>query len=724
MSYSPEGEEPRQSQQFISMLTQRILHSLDGIWNTAEISGSDIPSHFPHQTPVPGLIDLSTPTYQDVSPPLVSEVDNKFKNFDSYRTQILLDPKRDYFWYQKTFTIDSKVPPIALLKIHKAMYGTYVILNGIELGTHLPNFTPGYFDIASSLKGNGEANELLIRIGASRDTSPSSPINGHDHEKCRYIPGIYDSIELILTHPPFIRNVQIAPDLEQAKIRVQVELEGTLKGDPATLEYKISSPNHKQEADNTGTVHIASCTPNLTLVDFDVPMEGFQKWSPESPHLYTFNLSSGCDDYETRFGMRSFRFGATDAKAYLNEDPYYLLGTNICIFRFFEDSERGALPWDREWVRRLLTEFKTFHWNSFRFSLGSPPEFWYDLADEIGFVVQDEFAFWDPSDRVTAKHLIEEYTEWMRERWNHACVLTWDGQNETSPERGGTATSAAIDAVRNLDLSDRPWDNGWSQARRATDPVEVHLYLLNGDGTIKALSDLKNNRPKPWRWKSQIGGLHENNALICNEYAWMWIDRQGRPGILSKNFKPFENHLWQPEDTQRDADTYRYVYAKTFAMLTEYWRAFGNLAGVQHFAALSYSRLDGHTSDNLIDVQEPRFEPHFLRFAPDAFAPVAIVLDIFRPTASINSEFNGDLVLINDSKNKFEGKVQVEIRRHEDDSEAFDYYWQLIEALPWNRSETSFRIKTPSEQGLWRIVATLTDDQGYKVESIRDIRIE
>ena len=34
------------------------------------------------------------------------------------------------------------------------------------------------------------------------------------------------------------------------------------------------------------------------------------------------------------------------------------------------------------------------HWNSARYCIGFPPEIWYDIADEEGLLIQDEFPIW------------------------------------------------------------------------------------------------------------------------------------------------------------------------------------------------------------------------------------------------------------------------------------------------------------------------------------------
>ena len=83
------------------------------------------------------------------------------------------DPRRDAFWYRRTFTVEGTIPAIALLKIHKARYGTKVWLNGQDIGEHLPCFTPAWLDVKKSLKGSGQQNELIIRVGADRESRPT-----------------------------------------------------------------------------------------------------------------------------------------------------------------------------------------------------------------------------------------------------------------------------------------------------------------------------------------------------------------------------------------------------------------------------------------------------------------------------------------------------------------------------------------------------------------------
>ena len=94
--------------------------------------------------------------------------------------------------------------------------------------------------------------------------------------------------------------------------------------------------------------------------------------------------------------------------------------------------------------------------------------------------------------------MITEYTEWMRDNWNHPSVAIWDASNESClPEFSRTI----IPAVRALDLSNRPWENSYNTPAGANDPVEDHQYLVAIDGRQECARDnrppaLQDNRPR------------------------------------------------------------------------------------------------------------------------------------------------------------------------------------------------------------------------------------
>ena len=280
-------------------------------------------------------------------------------------------------------------------------------------------------------------------------------------------------MELTFSNRPFIDNIQCVPDIVNEKLRVVAEVEA----DDCTgwkLAYVISERASGRKVAG-GDIRVDSMAAGgLAIADFTVDMKEAQLWTPESPFLYELTLNTGADEKRVRFGMRSFRFDAERKVALLNEKPRYLRGTNVCIYRFFEDPDRGVLPWDAQWPVTLHERFKDMHWEIARYCIGFPPERWYDVCDSLGFMVQDEFPIWWGIDHFEAPQIAEEYRRWMRERWNHPSVVIWDAQNETVTR----LTGEALRQVRDLDLSNRPWENGWSKPDRPTDPAEAHPYLF------------------------------------------------------------------------------------------------------------------------------------------------------------------------------------------------------------------------------------------------------
>ncbi len=186
---------------------------LDGTWDSAQGNMTDIPAQFEHKINVPGIVKLAIPEFVDVG--IVSE-------------------QRAAFWYRKFFTLDTDVPQVATLKINKAKFGTAVYLNGKKLGEHLPCFTPSFFDVCGLLKGSGQKNELIIRVGANRESLPAHVPGGFDIEKSLYIPGIYDSVGLILTGNLQIIRMQAAPEIENQSVRVQTVLMNSGRESKAT----------------------------------------------------------------------------------------------------------------------------------------------------------------------------------------------------------------------------------------------------------------------------------------------------------------------------------------------------------------------------------------------------------------------------------------------------------------------------------------------------------
>ena len=682
--------------------SKRMPLSLNGEWLLATSQSiDDVPTTFEASVPVPGLVDLARPVA------------------DSVLTSDLI------YWYKREFITEDRPFGICRLKINKAKYHTWIFVNDQFVGENPYSFTPTELDITPFLHGAGESNQVLIAVGC-RNMLPPNVSDGNDFEKDFYYPGIYDDVNLIYTSAPYIQNVQCAPELEKEQLRVQA----TLIAEDQEKEYPLNYAVY--ELDGGKKISSGSIKVKGSLADFQIEMAACRLWSPEDPFLYRLELETPGDSYSTRFGMRSFRFDPEKKLALLNGEPYYLRGTNVCIYRFFDDPSRTVQPWQADWTLKLHEQFKSMHWNSIRYCIGFPPERWYEIADSVGFLIADEFPLWygnnpvviDSLDReITAADLAGEYTAWMKERWNHPSVVIWDAQNESVTD----ITGDAMTMVRGLDLSGRPWENGWAAPRSDSDPIESHPYLYThflSPQELPQAEDLltyffdtirvPNNDPNE-RDPAPNGSYYENPVLI-NEYCWLWMNRDGSPTRLTQAV--YENAFGKGLSTEERYE----IYARQLALMTEYWRAHRLAAGVQHFCGLGYSRPDeprGETSDNFTDINNLVFESNFLKFVRPAFSPVGLMLDVWDRSLQAGRVHHSSIYVINDLEESWSGAVEVFFESDGQKTEAFTLE---ASAEGYQRIIKGVNFKTPSEPGIYDLVAEI-DYKGEKVRSVREISI-
>ena len=666
---------------------QRVVHSLNGTWQMAQSADSVMPTEFLRSVPVPGLVDMAEPTFDSVG----------FKS-----------SLRQYFWYKKEFALSLRPNDLILLRFKKAKYGLRAWLNGQYVGKHDLNFTEATFDITDYLRPDS-TNTLVVRLFAFPDQLPDSVVWGHDFEKIKYIPGLYDAVSLEVTQPPLIRNVQVVPDINNNQVELITWLDRVGATGSVPLQYRVMQG---EVMVSEGQVKVPAEMDSLSFV---VRIPDAQRWSPEEPNLYHLELSTTADSYSTEFGMRTFRFNPENNLAELNGEPLYLRGTNVCIHRFFEDEARKNLPWDTAWVTGLMEKMQAMHWNSVRFCLGFPPEFWYELADRQGILVQDEYPIWyggkaeDFPAAFTATELAREYQAWMQERWNHPSVVIWDAQNESVTP----LTGQAIEMVRHLDRSDRPWDNGYSPPQRKTDPIESHPYVLQNylgkkPGRQGPLYPYLHDTVRvpdngPSELSPPADGGRYPNPIISNEYGFFWITRDGKPTYLTQSI--YDNIYGDTLST----DQYRLEYAKTLARLTQYWRTARNSAAVMHFCVLGYSRSKeekGFTSDNFTDVAQLTFEPHFKKYVYSAFYPVGIMIDRWEKRLPPGETLEITIKMINDNAAAWSGQVTLQLLdgRKRETIQNTD-----LTITPLGSTALRVSFTTPSEPGRYQLVASFVD---------------
>jgi len=680
----------------------RTVISLSGTWEIEEGNRETIPARFRHTVPVPGLVSLAQPPFENAGP-----------RVSDRRSLAQVDSLREAFWYRRTFTVEEPVPAFAVLKVGKAMFGTKVLLNGMSLGEHQPCFTPGYFDAAVALREG--TNEIVIRVGSCRSSLPLSVPTGFDFEKERYIPGIFDDVEVILSGTPHVVRVQAVPDVAHGQVGVQVTLAHTGPAQRAGIRFTVVETKSSREVAASTAEAVLRRGSGEETISAVIPLREARLWSPEDPFLYDLTVRTDGDDCRIRFGMREFHFDETTHRAMLNGKPCFMRGSNITLYRFFEDEQCGDLPWRADWVRSLHRSFRQFHWNCLRYCIGFPPEQWYRIADEEGILLQDEFPVWYggpgwcvwPKD-LTADELAREYAEWVQERWNHPSVVVWDASNETVCNDGATdETADAVRRVRGLDLSRRPWDNSYSRRREPGDVFESHPYHFQDSNfrlkDVAAATGIPDGNVIPNEGKYPV---------IVNEYGWLWLNRDGTPTTLTQTL--YENLLGAHSTVAQR----RHLYATYLAAETEFWRCHRACAAVMHFTALGYSRPDGQTSDHFTDVAALSYEREFLEYMPDAFSPVGLMLDEWGSGIAADSLHDFRVIVINDLGVEARGTVRLQILNGAGIAAQAS---AAVAVPPYGSTPLVLRCKAPAQAGTY-VTAAILERRGEKsVRSVREI---
>jgi beta-galactosidase len=725
----------------VAQTSHRTTLSLDGQWDVEDSVGADdVPKAYSHKAPVPGLAHSAVPAFPDVdqyqSRELLSNLVRQGRysqaDFDKLGdARGISHQKRNYFWYRKTFNAPAK-DAVAILKVNKSQFGTVVYLNGIRIGEHDPCFTAAYFDVTNAIRWNAE-NELVIRIGAHPGVLPENVSQGTDFEKNRWTPGIYDDVNLMVMSNPVISTVQVAPQLASSTILVQTVLHNysdhavTTKVQQQAAEWK----SHTAASDKIETEVEVPAGAEKT-VNQTVPIPHAHLWTPEDPFLYQVRTTTAGDDTDTRFGMREFRFDTVTQRAYLNGRPYFLRGSNITLHRFFEDPESGTLPWNEAWLHRLLVEIpKQMHWNAFRFCIGPVPDRWLEIADENGLLIQNEYMVWTGHpdwrsgyrDRYNTAEMITEYSEWMRDNWNHPSVAIWDATNESWLPQFSTDI---IPRVRHLDLSNRPWENSYNTPAGPDDPVEDHQYLFYATAMVDPgspeaakehpfkITDLESMMgPAPSPPTSKTG-----HAMILNEYGWLWLNRDGTPTLLTQKLYP---RLLGDKNTTENR---RALQAYLLGGETEFWRAYRRYAGVLHFVYLTASDPRAFTSDHFQNLQTLTLEPHFEKAMEQAFNPLGVYLNFWQPSLNTGEQRDYIIAMVNDEDRPRSGSLRLSFTdAGGKEAAAQDVPFSLA---PLGAQSYLVTLKAPAAAGQYSLqaVASPEDDRDHPTISHRDVILQ
>ncbi len=437
-------------------------------------------------------------------------------------------------WYRKTF----KAPVADEVRLHfEGVYQKPVVyVNGKLAGRHGYGYTPFTVDITPYIIKGGK-NVVAVRVDNSLQPN------------CRWYTGsgIYRHVWLetsgtlrIAGNGVFVTTPSVSSDKATVKAEVKV-----LNESDRDRQATVTVDNQKQ----TVTVPAKSSK----TVTFTYALSNPRLWSPQTPYLYTANVSVSengktVDADKAKFGVRSFSFDAKNGFR-LNGKTVQLVG--CCVHH--DDGILGAMAFDQAEIRKVR-QMKEAGFNLIRTSHNPTTRAFLDACDSIGmFVIDESFDNWfraktkgDYSTMIDSCWHEDISALVLRDR-NHPSVICWSIGNEVIERRdiGVVATAKKFKAlVDSLDPT-RPvtealcsWDKS-DQEWPLFDPHAEVLDIVGYNYMIhhQAADHLRCPNRVMWQTESYPRDAFRNwqivtqHPYIVADIVWTGLDYLGESGI-------------------------------------------------------------------------------------------------------------------------------------------------------------------------------------------------
>lgn len=368
--------------------------------------------------------------------------------------------------YERTFEVPTDHRGAVGIRFAAVATHATVFVNGQQVGTHLGGWTPFTVDATAAVRP-GTDNRLEVRVDekVGHNTQGFLPIIQP------HFGGIWQTVTLLL-------------DRDGTLDRDRLELFGAADG---TLTYRVPTLGKVRP-----TVELRVLDGERVLggarerVEFDETFAGslrlpeVRPWSPADPFLYVVRVrlldgDTELDRAERKVGFRTLR--ADGRKVFWNDQPLQVRG----VLHWGYSPPRLAPPEDPQHWRRQLTDFRSLGFNCIKCCLWVPPRGFYELCDELGMLVWQEYPTWHPQmDQAHKQELLTEYAEFFAHDRNHPSVAFRSITCETGHGADLDVVKALYDACKaavpnTLVVDDSSWI-GW---QRITDFWDEHPYGNN-----------------------------------------------------------------------------------------------------------------------------------------------------------------------------------------------------------------------------------------------------
>jgi beta-galactosidase len=349
-------------------------------------------------------------------------------------------------WYRKTIEIPEAWSGRQISVVFDGVFrNSRVWLNGQPVG----DMPWGYMSFICDLTTHIRPGKNLLAVRVDNSQQPAA--------RWYTGSGIYGHVHLMTTGPIrvapwgiFVYTPKVTDD--QARVEVETELLAH-NGLPQAgrLEHRIISAEDGVLARTQAPLAV---TDQTQLKDRQtLRLNNPRLWSPDHPNLYSLVTDVYIDDVcvdrqSTVFGVRSLDWDC-DRGFILNGKPTLIRGMG----NHWEMGCVGsAIPDDL--LAKRLQMFKDMGCNALRTTHNPFPPVFYDLCDQLGLLVLDEFidgwrrkASYDYGALYFKTRWKQDVETWVRRDRNHPSVFAWSIGNET----GRTDRHNISNVIKQLD---------------------------------------------------------------------------------------------------------------------------------------------------------------------------------------------------------------------------------------------------------------------------------
>lgn len=336
-------------------------------------------------------------------------------------------------WYERNVSIPAAVSGKRVMLHFQAVdYLAKLWVNGVYIGSHEGGYSAFSFDITDAVE-LGEDNRITVRVEDGNSTmQPRGKQRWIDKNYgCWYVQttGIWQSVWLEYVDVYHVNSTKITPKLEDASVTFEYELGSTIRSFEGLTLQTIIRYDGKLIRSTETHVDRKFIKVDLSVMN-DVGEWKVHAWHPNHPNLYDAEVilkkdGQPVDTVYTYFGMRSIRIKGN--RVLLNNYVYYqrlLLDQG-----YWEDTH--LTPPSEEALIDDIEKTLALGFNGVRkHQKLEDPRFLY-WADRKGLLVWSEFpAAYEFGDDAVHR-LTKEWTEVVRQHYNHPSIVTWVPFNES-----------------------------------------------------------------------------------------------------------------------------------------------------------------------------------------------------------------------------------------------------------------------------------------------------